>query len=623
MEDHYTLIKTIHMVTNIRAICTTLSLCASLVASAQSSVSDSIHLLREVEIKSLRPQSVRSSSTAEIFPANSLQSQFGDVYIRNTGFGQLSTISLRGMGAQNVTVLWNELPINSPASGLYDLNQLPSLLTQNLQMNLDNNRLTTAGSFAMSHPNTKESVIILSSTAYLSSLYSHRLEGNLPIGKGNLSFNQQYTHGVNNFEYMDAQGQRSKMDINGQTLSNTQLSVAYPLGKNWELSSGVWYLNTDRQNPGSESYRIKANMEDYNLRVFAGVKNQNLTVKLAYYNELKTYFPNDNFTANSDYNIKSYRGFVHYHTDLTAKVKIDYKLYPSRFQIQSSNYPVEEIINEASQQINLQYRAASKLVLDGGIKSVTHSYFSNLFLLFVSATYEANDRLSVQLIGDLNQRNPNGDELFFNLSDPFFTYRGNRNLAPELNYQLRNVWRYEYKNSHDRLRLNAEPYLLRSIDNIKDTFDAFFSSGGPINISQVTNYGLQTHIEWLRTVARNQYLRTVISFNYIDSKDGDDRFLAYVPSLKTIASLEYIHPDFEVFMQNNYTSQRYTNVANTSRLDPYFLTNLKGTYKHRIGANQINFSIGIDNLWNEDYQELGGYSMPLRNYYINLTAILK
>ena len=165
--------------------------------------------------------------------------------------------------------------------------------------------------------------------------------------------------------------------------------------------------------------------------------------------------------------------------------------------------------------------------------------------------------------------------------------------------------------------------MLISNDNIKDTFSADFSFGQPINISKVRNYGIQTHLEWLRTLKSHQFLRTIVSFNYIDSKDGDGNYLTYIPSLKNILTLEYIHPKYEIQISNNYTSQRYINGNNSLRLDPYFLTNIKGTYKQSFKRHQINWIIGIDNLWNENYQEINGYSMPLRNYYMSVTAFIK
>lgn len=583
---------------------------------------DTTFLLKRVEIKSMK-KSARRDYLPEVFPANSLQSQFGDIYIRNSGFGQASTISLRGMGAQNVTLLWNDLPINSPMQGLYDLNQLPSYLTQSLQFDIDHNRLTTGGSFSLSHPNRNEYYLVLSSTAYLSNLYSHKLEANTKIGKGNLSLNQLYVHGINNFEYYDAIGVRKRIANNGQAQSNTQLSFAYPISKGWELETGIWYLHTDRDNPGTSFWPSKANLKDKNLRSFMGVKSRHLTVKLAYYNEERDYSPNDGFSANSTYETKSWRAFIHYNTKLSDRLRIDYKLYPGRYILNTNNYAKEEVINEASQQINFGYDLTKKWTLDGGVKSVTHSYFSNLFLPFLSMTYLANERLSVQLIGDMNQRNPNGDELFYNLVDPFFTYRGNRNLEPEMNYQVRNIWKYQYQGSRDKLKLNVEPYMLISNDNIRDTFSADFSFGEPVNIGKVRNYGIQTHLEWLRTLKPQHYLRTIVSCNYIESKNEHGQHLAYIPSLKNILAIEYIHPFFDVMVSNNYTSYRYINQNNTQRLAPYFLTNIKATYKQTIAKNQIQWSLGIDNLWNENYQELNGFSMPLRNYYISATAILK
>lgn len=591
--------------------------------SAYGQMTDSSILLNSVEIKSLKKESVRQTYLPDVFTANSIQSQFGDIYVKNTGFGQSSTLSIRGMSAANTAILWNNLPINSPMQGLYDLNQLPYSMTQATNFSIDNNRLNTAGSFFVNQPLGDKNYLILSSSAFLSSLYSHKLEANYKIGNGNISMTSQYIHGVNNFEYIDDFGNRKRLDKNGQEQLNTQLFFNYHLGKKWELNSGLWYVHMDRNIPDNAYYPSNTNLKDINSRAFIGVKNNNLEVKIAYFNENRDYTDRDFPSSNATYTTQSYKAFIHYKKTFNSKFNLDYKLYPSQYEMKSTSYLNTEIINEASQQVNFQILPADKWAIDGGVKSITHSYFSNLFLPFISTTYKANDKLSVQLIADMNQRNPNGDELFFNYVDPFFSYTGNRNLEPELNYQIRTIWKFENKNTIDKIRLNIEPYFLFSKYNIKDVFNSTFTESYPINIAEVKNFGLQSHIEWLRKIKAENYLRTIVSINYIDSKNGDGNQLIYVPNFKSILSLGYISPCYEVLIQNNYTAQRYTSLDNSTFLKPYLLSNLKATYKHIIKSTQINFSLGIDNLWNESYQEIRGSYMPLRNYYINWTVVLR
>jgi vitamin B12 transporter len=601
----------------------TLLLALIIVNFSIGQITDTTILLNPVEIKSLKKASIRQTYLPDVFTANSIQSQFGDIYVKNTGFGQSSTLSIRGMSASNTAILWNNLPINSPMQGLYDLNQLPYSMSQPTHFTIDNNRLNTAGSIAVNQPLGDKNYLILSSSAYLSSLYSHKLEANLRVGKGNLAITQQYIHGVNNFEYYDIDGVRKRLDKNGQEQLNTQLFFNYQLGKKWELNSGLWYVNMDRNIPDNAFYPSSSSLHDINTRAFVGVKNNNLEVKVAYFNENRDYTDRDFSSSNATYTTKSYKGFIHYKKSFNSQFNIDYKLYPSRYEMKSTSYINTEVINEASQQVNFQYTPASKWTVDGGIKSVTHTYFSNLFLPFISATYLATEKLSVQLVADMNQRNPNGDELFFNYVDPFFSYTGNRNLEPELNYQIRNVWKFENNNTVDKIRLNVEPYFLFSKYNIKDVFNASFTESYPVNIAEVKNYGVQTHLEWLRKLKAQNYIRTIVSVNYIDSKNGDGNQLIYVPNFKSILSLGYISPSYEILMQNNYTAQRFTSLNNSTALDPYLLTNIKATYKHVIKSNQLNFSIGIDNLWNASYKEIQGSYMPLRNYYLNWTMVLR
>lgn len=585
--------------------------------------SDSSILIKTVEIKSLKKENVRQTYLPDIFTANSIQSQFGDIYVKNTGFGQSSTLSIRGMSASNTAILWNNLPINSPMQGLYDLNLLPFSMTQATNFAIDNNRLNTAGSFAVNQPLANQNYLILSSNAYLSSLYSHKLEANYKIGKGNIALTQQYIHGVNNFEYLDINGTRKRLDKNGQEQLNSQLFFNYNLGKKWELNSGLWYVNMDRNIPDNAYYPSSSSIHDINSRVFVGVKNSDLEVKVAYFRENRDYTDIDYPSSNSNYLTHSYKGFIHYAKSLSSKFNLDYKLYPSIYEMKSTSYINSEVVNDVSQQVNFQYLPSNKWMIDGGIKSVSHSYFSNLFLPFLSATYKATNNLSVQLIGDINQRNPNGDELFFNYVDPFFSYHGNRNLEPELNYQLRNVWKYENSNPTDKIRFNIEPYFLYSKNNIKDVYNSSFTESQPMNIAEVKNFGIQSHIEWLRKIKSQQFFRTIVSVNLIDSKNGEGNNQIYVPNFKSILSLGYIASNFEFLMQNNYTALRFTSLDNSTSLNPYLMTNIKGTYKHYMKSNQLNLSIGIDNLWNESYQEIQGSYMPLRNYYVNWSLLIK
>ncbi len=143
------------------------------------------------------------------------------------------------------------------------------------------------------------------------------------------------------------------------------------------------------------------------------------------------------------------------------------------------------------------------------------------------------------------------------------------------------------------------------------------------NIDKTTSYGFNTNIEWSHKIDRTNILRTIAGLNIIDSKDQLNNNMAYVPQFKNLIGLTWVREDFEVMFNSNYTSRRYTNQANSSELKPYFVSNMKVTTKHHIKNSLLNFALGIDNLWNENYREIQDNFLPLRNYYINMTFVLQ
>ena len=594
-----------------------LYLCVLAAASLSAQDRDTSYLLKGVEIKSLKSNFTKTNYLNEVYTANALQFQLADLYIKNYGIGQLSTFSVRGLGPENVAILWEGLPINSPMNGLLDLNQVPNSLLQSIQYRADDNRLTSGGSLSIRNTEMNQNMMAISSTSYLSELFSHKIDGNFQIGKSKFSLVNQLTHGRNMFDYINANNERSRIDHNAVQQINTQFFYTYQLAK-WNVNTGFWYQNQDRRIPESGFYPVQTqSLIDRNARVFAGLSNSNWDIKLSYMSESQQY--NDQNTAwgpptESRHKVVSWKGLIQYQGKLNDKIQFNYNLYPSHYNVRSSNLQDSSTnILEAIQTADMIYTANDKLSIEGGLKSQMNTNFSNFFLPYAALHYKLNKGWLTSLIADINERNPT-------MNDLYFQFYGNINLRPETNYQIRNSWKYSNGNTSDKIIVGIEPYFIRSIDKINYVPDSAYRV---FNIDKTTTYGFNTNLEWVRKISLNNSLRTILNVNYQESKDQNEKHLAYVPNFKTILSLNWINKHYEALMQNNYTAQRFTNAANTGSLAPYLLTNLKATYKHLLKSNQVNFSIGIDNLWNENFQEIQGAFMPLRNYYFNVTALLK
>lgn len=576
---------------------------------------DSSYLLKTVEIKSLKPDFTKNNYLNEIYTAQSLQNQWSDLYIKNYGIGQLSTFSVRGLGAENVALLWSGIPINSPMNGLLDLNQIPNSLLQNIHFS-NESRLNSGGELSISNTDFQQNQIALSSTAYLSNLFSYKVDGQFQFQRSKFSFINQLTHGENDYEFIHSDLTKKRIHHNAVQQINTQLFYNYALDR-WDIQAGFWYQNQDRDIPASEFYPVETqSLIDRNWRGFLGLKNKNLDVKLAYMNESQQYNDqNISFPMESRHKVATWKGTFSYFNPLNNKLKLSYQLYPAHYNVSSTSLADSSIdIIEAIQILQMGYQINEKLKLDAGLKSQINSNFNNLLLPFTSIEYKMNQRWTTSLTADINERNPT-------MNDLYFQFYGNINLRPETNYQIKNSWRFLHLMSMDKIQFSFEPYYIHSVDKINYVPDSAFRV---FNIDRATSMGFHSQLEWVRKMNSLLSLRTILGVNYIDAKNQNDQDLAYVPKFKTVLSLNLIHRNYEISMLNQYTASRYTDAANSGSLPAYFITNLKATYKHSFHAsNRYLFSIGIDNLWNENYKEIQGSYMPLRNYYLNLTAILR
>lgn len=584
-------------------------------ATAQEEHRDSAYLLKNVEIRSIRNKTTRINYLNEVFSANALQNQISDMYIKNYGVGQLSTFSVRGLGPENVSILWYGIPVNSPMNGLLDINQIPNSLLQNIQYQLDGNRLTSGGALRIDPTKSDRNLIVLSSTAYTSSLFTHKTDGQFHIGKSRLSLINQLTHGSNNFQYLDNNGTKTRLHHNSVQQINTQAHYSYDFQK-WSLNAGFWYQNQDRQIPISNYYPVETqSLIDRNGRAYVGASGSTWDVKLSFHNESQKYNDRDAFfPSESIHKVISYRGVVEKSINANDKLKLNYKLYPSIHEVRSTGLSDSSLtILEATQQIGANYQISNNLILEGQVKTQLNTNFNNIILPSLAIGLSIDNHWTSKVTADINVRNPT-------LNDLYFQFLGNTKLRPETNYQIKNTWTYTNDNAFDKVRLMIEPYYIHSVDKINYVPDSGFKV---FNIDRSTSLGIASNIEWLRKLSSEYSLRTIFGVNFINATNHLNQNLTYVPNLKSTLSFGLIHQDFELLAQHNYTSQRYTNLANSMSLNPYFLMNLRGTYKHYIGTSQMQFTLGIDNLLNENYQEINGNFMPLRNYFLQVTALLR
>lgn len=175
-------------------------------------------------------------------------------------------------------------------------------------------------------------------------------------------------------------------------------------------------------------------------------------------------------------------------------------------------------------------------------------------------------------------------------NDLYFPGYSNPNLKPE---KTENTEVFvEYSNEDQRSRLTG--YYTDAEDLI---------SGGT-NISEAKIKGLSLTSDWFV-----DSLIFGLGYDYLDAEDrnstqpafGDSTYgndLVYRPKHTGLIYVGYQQPRYDVRLEAKYTSDRFSDPANTNELDDYTLLNLSGS---AYLTQNLRANLRIDNITDEDY----------------------
>ena len=115
------------------------------ISYAQSAVKDSVLVTPEVTVRGSRLDEfdagvkviTTDSLTQNKYRHNNLSTlleQNTNIYIKSYGLGSLSTMSFRGGGAEQTSVLWNGFNLQSPMNGTLDLALVPVSLVDQVKV---------------------------------------------------------------------------------------------------------------------------------------------------------------------------------------------------------------------------------------------------------------------------------------------------------------------------------------------------------------------------------------------------------------------------------------------------------------------------------------------------------
>lgn len=588
--------------------------CASLVGIAQ----DSTRTLEEVEIVGIDLSRFSSGSVIQSIKGggSGSLSDLGNkstIYFKNYGNQQLSTISLRGTSSSQTNVIWNGIPVNSPTLGQTDFSVWPMFLTD--QIIIQNG----GGSSHFGSGAIGGTIILDNSILQKDSLISVYLGyGSFGQREAGLKFHVpkgRFTNEIrlfgslldNDFKLED--GSRQKHASVERIGISHKLHYLYKKGR---LFSEVAYARNDRDIQPTRTSVSRSTLESQTWR--AAINNE-VNGKFSHRSTLGLI--SDQTTFNDSSTTTSYR-VVATHA-IEKPIESNYFLRFGGTGIYE--WAESENFNgiENRPQAHL-FMSATGFSEPGSITlNIRQAIYESEAVFIPSIGAETRpfleDGLQIILRGQLSR-----DFRAPTFNDLFWIPGGNPDLESERS------WNYEFGVDSKLKIVNLS--MTAFISDITNWIQWVPTDGvwSPENIRDVQTKGIEVNANSNISIGQNQLLLQG-EYTFVESSDqglDEDNQLPYVPKHSATLSANFINNKYVIELIGNYTGRRFTTLSNSraSRIDDFFLTDLRVSRKFSITDIPFVAAIHIQNLADVNYENLKNTAMPGRAFRFELTTKL-
>ena len=532
------------------------------------------------------------------------------IFLREYGYGMLSSISLRGTSASHTQVVWNGIPINSILNGQTDLSTINTdnfnqILIKKGGSSVDFGSGAIGGVILLNDVIGYQPAFFIQNTTKLGSFKSinNFSEVKLVNEKWYSKFNFQVQQSENDYPYVG-------YSIRNENATYKTYNYATVLGHRFKPYSHIYFKNQyvfyDRELARtlySSSQSRLSNVQNRNLLGFQYEKGRlNFINEIAYLYENYNYFYNKN-TEQSDKSLSNvYILKNHVFLDVSDASHLSL----------THLYTIQEGI---SAHFDKKKRQIGSVYLIWGQKFKFFKYdvkirkdFNRNYQIPFTGSIEAGYRLNSYwfLRGNLskNFKLPTFNDLYW---QPF----GNPSLQPEKSVSGELGIDFQRKN----FSIHLTTFNIHSRDLIKWTPDDS-QWWSPKNFTNVQYSGAEISASQKIKPWKNHLLEIKIDYTYQNAKDlSTQKLLPYTPQHVGLWSLKYQHKNFIIKYISRYNGKIYTTTSNTKFIKAnnihhvFFVYNL--SKKIKIGGN-------IHNIFNTFYETFPSRPQPGINYNINI-----
>jgi vitamin B12 transporter len=555
-----------------------------------------------------------------------------NISLKKYGEGQISTISVKGFNASQTNVVWNGVNINSPLLGQADMSTVSIGNNTSLKLQ-ENNNDNIAGQVSLKNNFDYRKKLQLNVISSATSFGSFNQGVSFEFSKKRKVYsnsNASLSYNLNKYKYLNKSlaNQEETYLKNAETMSfHFEQINGFKLKKNNEIRLFFKAFYADRniaptiyefsstKNQKDQLYLAKLEWQKSDFQ-----KNYELIISHSFVNQIQSVKLSKTSTA-IKYGSYSMQSNIWFYKKLLKNFYFDFNINNILENGFSNNY------NEAIWR--------NKLYLKPSLK---YLFFKNLALKFSIAEIIVNSKLSQPLpaieIKYAQKHLPASIMLQFDysrkahfpsLNDLYWNPGGNINLKEEYAHNFnfnfivqrnfkpfKNNHKFYFRNKIEIFNIYSENYI-----QWEPTEQGFWE---PNNIGKVYSRGFTNDLTLKYTFDKNWYIQNIFSYNLTRiTKLKETEQLIYAP-INSITNGTNIQTKwFNILVNQQFVSEKYTNYNNTLSLDKYYLLDLILSKEFKLNnSHKLYIAFEANNLLNETYFTYINRALPKRNFAIKL-----
>ena len=605
------------------------------------SLTDSIFQMKEFSVIGNRTKQFSPGNHIQTIDSSIIQKystgNIGDLISQNSNIqvndqnGGLSSISIRGTGPNHTAILWNGLNLQDILNGMANMYLLPVNLFDEIDIQYGGNgALYGSGAIGGAiNLNNSEAfnkgiqTFLATSAGSFSNYYE---SGGFTISRKNYIGNIRLYHqsAQNDYPYQVKGFADSLQKMKNDATDNFGILIDNILKINSKQKAGIhlWLQDNINQIPAAEGGSSLAHKKDKSYRVAADWSRQadkiDLFLRTALFNTFLNY--DDAITKEHS---------LHQSLISVSECESNIKINRSNKLNFGLNYTMEEGISTNFSEHQLRNRAS----IFGSYKYTSKN---NKFKIVLSLRDELinstsnNPTFSAGLNKQLGKlidirTNVSRNYRVPTFNDLYWTAMGNPNLVPEkgfgeeIGFDIHPNKKYFPDFSLTFFNNNVTDWIIWLPD----------STWHPHNLNSVWSRGIESNINYFLKLGQLNFILSgfytyVLTTNETKISGYNPQLhkqLVNIPKNKIAANLTLEYKNYSFTFSECFVGLRYSEADNSASVDPYTICNIIVSKKINLQNFAICLDARINNIFDQSYEIIKNYPMPMRNYQIGLKIL--